>query len=183
VTQANGRERALDGVGGPQVSPALCGEVIEGEVVSGHLGIPLGDFEPGAIGHTTRRAASVPGTDRMRTAAKGERSASGLARTLTRPVPDRDRAVTGTRWGQRNSDEREIPSCRPNSPDVPVQPRNPVSVRGRSRVVLVNAYGCAVIFPLSPEHDFQHYLRYVAALTHGAAWLTARLSKNQSIRV
>ncbi len=31
VTQANGRERALDGVGGPQVSPVLCGEVIEGE--------------------------------------------------------------------------------------------------------------------------------------------------------
>jgi hypothetical protein len=28
VTQANGRERALDGVGGPQVSPVLCGEVV-----------------------------------------------------------------------------------------------------------------------------------------------------------
>ena len=30
VAQANGRERALDGVGGPQVSPAHCGEVVEG---------------------------------------------------------------------------------------------------------------------------------------------------------
>jgi hypothetical protein len=28
VTQANGRESALDGVGGPQVSPVLCGEVV-----------------------------------------------------------------------------------------------------------------------------------------------------------
>ena len=31
VMQANGRERAFDGVGGPQVSPVLCGEVVEGE--------------------------------------------------------------------------------------------------------------------------------------------------------
>jgi len=28
VTQANGRERALDGVDGPQLSPVLCGEVL-----------------------------------------------------------------------------------------------------------------------------------------------------------
>jgi len=28
VAQAKGRERALDGVGGPQVSPVLCGEVV-----------------------------------------------------------------------------------------------------------------------------------------------------------
>jgi hypothetical protein len=83
------------------------------------------------FGSMTRRAASVPGTGRMRTAAQGERSASGLARTLTRPVPGRARAVTVTgtrsRWAQRSSDDREIPSCRQNSPDVPVQPRNRTS--------------------------------------------------------
>ena len=54
VTQANGHECALDGVGGPQVSPVLCGEVVEGEVVSrhvsGHRGVPLTDLQPGAVG-------------------------------------------------------------------------------------------------------------------------------------
>jgi hypothetical protein len=66
------------------------------------------------------RAASVPGTGRTRTAAKAERSTPGFARPLTRPVPGRDRAVTGTRLIQRSSDDREIPSPRHKSPDVPV---------------------------------------------------------------
>jgi hypothetical protein len=123
------------------------------------------------LGSTTRRAASVPGKSRTLTAAKGGRSASGLARTLTTLVPGRDRAVTGTRsrLAQRSSDDREIPSRRQNSPDVPLQPRNrtnrsrhsarhsalnrrspepepgatprkPVRVRARSRVVMVGAY-------------------------------------------
>jgi hypothetical protein len=76
------------------------------------------------LGSTTRRTASVPGKCRALTAAKGGRSTSGLAQTLTKPVPGRDWAGARSRLAKQLSDDRSIPSCRQNSPAVPVQPRN-----------------------------------------------------------
>jgi hypothetical protein len=179
VTQANGRECALDGVGGPQVSPVLCGEVVEGEVVSGHVsghrGVPLTDLQPGAVGQHDPQGRVGP---RHRPDAHGGEGGTirfrldpDLHQAGPRPGPGRHGNLN--LLAQRSSDDREIPSRRQNSPDVPVQPRNRTSRSSHSaRHSALNRLAIATLLNRNPGQSPENRPAYAG----GQEWCRLALT-------